>query len=223
MPNEPISKNIRENFQVENQEYIPLNSNVYGNFGMSTLLIKTAFNRTRGVTNASFDVFRANRYEIADRLARESGLSSENRDGLGYPQGFGKDQQDVLIAAFLSAYTDTAPDKINLNPIQSFPLPNWNLKYTGLSRLKAFKNLFNRFSIAHAYRASYTLTNFQTNLDFDPQRPLQFDAAGNLIAERLFSNINLVEPIQPLVAFGCGIQKLTKNTCRIKKGSCLVA
>ena len=215
------SKNIRENFQVENQEYIPLNSNVYGNFGMSTLLIKTAFNRTRGVTNASFDVFRANRYEIADRLARESGLSTENRDGLGYPQGFGKDQQDVLIAAFLSAYTDTAPDKINLNPIQSFPLPNWNLKYTGLSSLKAFKNLFNRFSIAHAYRASYTLTNFQTNLDFDPQRPLQFDAAGNLITERLFSNINLVEQFNPLLRLDVEFKNSLKILAELKRDRAL--
>ena len=215
------SENIRENFQVENQEYVPLNSNTFGNFGMSTLLIKTAFNRTRGVTNASFDVFGANRYEIASRLAVESGLPTDDLGSFGYPKGYGKDQQDVLVAAFLSAYTDMAPEKINLDPIQSVPLPNWSLKYTGLSSLKAFKNVFNRFSIAHAYRASYTLTNFQTNLDFDPQNPFQRDEAGNVIPERLYSNINLVEQFNPLVRLDVEFKNSLKILAELKRDRAL--
>ena len=215
------SENIRENFQVVNQEYVPLNSNVFGNFGMSTLLLKTAFNKTRGVTNVAFDVFRANRYAIAERLATESGLSANEIGREGFPSGFGKEQQDVLVAAFLSAYTDTDPKKINLDPVQSVPLPNWNLKYTGLSSLKAFKNVFNRFSITHAYRASYTLTNFQTNLDFDPSNPFQRDDVGNIVAERLYSNINLVEQFNPLVRLDVEFKNSLKILAELKRDRAL--
>ncbi|MGC6421514.1 MAG: cell surface protein SprA [Flavobacteriaceae bacterium] len=214
------SENIRENFQVENQEYVPLNSNTFGNFGMSTVLIKTAFNRTRGVTNASFDVFRANRYAIAERLAQASGIPTADKEG-GYPKGFGKDQQNVLIAAFLSAYTDTAPSKVRLDPIYSIPLPNWNLKYTGLSSLKALKNIFNRFSIAHAYRASHTVNNFQTNLDFDPQNPFATDNAGNIIPERLYSNINLVEQFNPLLRLDVEFKNSLKILAELKRDRAL--
>ena len=215
------SENIQENFQVTNQEYVPLNSNIYGNFGMSTILIKTAFNRTRGVTNASFDVFRANRFAVAARLAQEAGLSANDLDGRGYPKGFGKDQQEVLVASFLAAYTDTAPEKIRLDPIQRVPLPNWNLKYTGLSSLKAFKDIFNRFSIAHAYRASHTITNFQTNLDFDPSNPLAIDEAGNIIPERLFSNINLVEQFNPLLRLDVEFKNSLKILAELKRDRAL--
>lgn len=215
------SENIRENFQVVDQEYVPLNSNTFGNFGMSTILIKTAFNRTRGVTNASFDIFRANRYAVANRLAEQSGLSTEAAAGESYPKGFGKNQQDVLIGAFLAAYSDTAPEKISLNPIQNVPLPNWNLKYTGLSSLKAFKNIFNRFSIAHAYRASHTVNNFQTNLDFDPNNPLATDDAGNIIPERLFSNINLVEQFNPLLRLDVEFKNSLKILAELKRDRAL--
>ena len=39
-----------------------------------------------------------------------------------------------MVASFLSAYTGTSPNK-TLNPIQSTPLPNWNLTYTGFTKL----------------------------------------------------------------------------------------
>ena len=35
------SNNLSENYQVRNMDYIALNTNEYGNFGMSTILIKT--------------------------------------------------------------------------------------------------------------------------------------------------------------------------------------
>jgi cell surface protein SprA len=193
------SESTFENFRVENQEYVPLNSTVAGNFGMSTILIKTAFNRLRGVTNPSFEVFRANRFEIARRMARERGLPLDGLGNEGYPKGLGKDQQDVIIAAFLSAYTDTATDKIGLSPIQKTPLPNWNLKYGGLRDIPMFKKVFRRFTLTHAYRASMTINNFQTNLDYDPNNPLQLDDAGNFVSEQLYSNINLVEQFNPLL------------------------
>ena len=216
-----LSENLLENFRVENQEYQPLNSTINGNFGMSTILIKTAFNRLRGVTNPGFDVFRANRFIVAQRMAQERGLPLTNVNNEGYPKGFSKNQQDVLIAAFLSAYTDTSPERIGLNPIQKTPLPNWNIKYTGLANLKAIKKLFTRFSLTHAYRASMTLNNFQTNLEYNPEQPFRQDEVGDLIPQKLYSNINLVEQFNPLMRLDVELVNSIRVLAEIKRDRAL--
>ena len=33
---------------------------------------------------------------------------------------------------------------------------------------KSIRKLFNRFSISHGYRSSYTINQFQSNLDYNP-------------------------------------------------------
>ena len=66
------SNNISENYRVEDQRYVSLNSNEYGNFGMSTILIKTAFSGGTGVVNKNFQKFRDNRLIIAKRLAQKN-------------------------------------------------------------------------------------------------------------------------------------------------------
>ena len=85
-----FSESITENFNVVNQEYVPLNTNVFGNFGISTLLIKTAFKRSSGEASPYFDQFRTYRQTIAERLATDRGVDPNNRDEEGYPAGYGK-------------------------------------------------------------------------------------------------------------------------------------
>ena len=93
-----------------NQEYVPLNTNVFGNFGISTLLIKTAFKRSSGEASPYFDQFRTYRQTIAESLATDRGVDPNNRDEEGYPAGYGKNQQEVVIPAFLAAYAGTNPE-----------------------------------------------------------------------------------------------------------------
>ena len=113
--------------------------------------------------------------------------------------GFGKNQQSVLLHSFVAAYSGSDPNRIELNPIKNTPSPNWDLKFTGLTEIKSIAKIFKRLSLNHAYRASYTLTNFQSNFDYDPTMPNQTDKSGNFIPQRLYSNINLVEQFNPLV------------------------
>jgi len=193
------SNNLSENYQVRNMDYIALNTNEYGNFGMSTILIKTAFSGGADIVNQNFKNFRDNRLIIANRLAAQNGTSLTDRDKNGFPDGYSKNHQTVLLASFLSAYSGTDPNKISFDPIQSTPLPNWNLKYTGLTKIKSLAKIFNRFSLTHGYRSSYTLTNYQTNLEFDPTQPLLKDKRGNYTTSRFYSNINLAEQFNPLI------------------------
>jgi len=161
-------------------------------------LIKTAFSGGSGIVNKNFQKFRSNRLIIADRLATQNGTSLINRDENGFPEGYSKNHQTVLAASFISAYSGSNPDKISFDPIKSTLLPNWNLKYTGLTKIKSLARIFNRFSIAHGYRSSYTLTNYQTNLEYDSSQPLLKDRLGNYMTPRFYSNINLAEQFNPL-------------------------
>ena len=73
--------------------------------------------------------------------------------------------------------------------------------------IKSLKKVFNRFSLTHAYRSSYTINQFQTNLDYDPQSPNLKDTGGNFVPEKLYGNINLVEQFNPLVRVDLELKK----------------
>ena len=211
------SNNLSENYQVQDLDYIAMNTNEYGNFGISTILIKTAFSGGTDIINKNFTNFRENRLIIANRLAAQSGTSLTNRDENGFPEGFSKNHQTVLTASFISAYSGTNPDKISFDPIQGMPLPNWNFKYTGLSKIKSLAKIFNRFSLTHGYRSSYTLTNYQTNLEYDPTQPLLKDKLGNYMTSRFYSNINLAEQFNPLIRFDVEFKNSLKILAEMRR------
>ena len=211
------SNNLSENYQVQDLDYIAMNTNEYGNFGISTILIKTAFSGGTDIINKNFTNFRENRLIIANRLAAQSGTSLTNRDENGFPEGFSKNHQTVLTASFISAYSGTNPDKISFDPIQGIPLPNWNFKYTGLSKIKSLAKIFNRFSLTHGYRSSYTLTNYQTNLEYDPTQPLLKDKLGNYMTSRFYSNINLAEQFNPLIRFDIEFKNSLKILAEMRR------
>ena len=210
-------ENRLENFKVTNQTYIPRNSNVFGNFGMSTILIKTAFNFSRGEESSNFENFRAYRSKIAERLVQNSSFDGLGTNEEGYPFGYGKNQQEVLLHSFLSAYTGSNPDRVYLSPMRRTPLPNWNLKFTGLTEIKSIAKIFSRLSINHAYRASYTLTNFQSNFDFNPNQPEAIDKLGNVISDRLYSNVNLIEQFNPLIRLDMEMNNSLKLVTELRK------
>ena len=82
--------------------------------------------------------------------------------------------------------------------------------------MKSMKKLFNRFSLTHGYRASYTINQFQTNLDFDPSSPNLKDSGGNFIPEKLYGNINLVEQFNPLIRVDMELKNSFKFLAELK-------
>ncbi len=208
------SENITENFNINNSTYIPFNSNVYGNYGTSTIMIRTAFRRSRR-GGSDFSRFRQNRIILANRLAKSRGIATSDNIN-NFPSGFSKNQQDVIIAAFYSAYTGSDPSKVSLNPIKSVPIPNWNIRYTGLMNNKSIRKSFNRFSISHGYRSSYTINQFQSNLDYIKSQPEQKNQYGDYLSEILFGNINLVEQFNPLIRLDVELKNSLKILTELK-------
>ncbi len=232
--NRAYYENFTENYFVENGIYNPLTPNTFGNFNISTVLIKTAFNKSDALSSPAFEDFRTNRLKIADRLAEKFyGNTTYTRDAEGYPLGFGKNNQKVLLPAFLAAYSGQDANKITTSAFRNVPIPNWDLKYTGFMKFNWFKKRFKRFSITHGYRSAYTINQFNTNLNlnlnpddneapvagipYENQPNAAFDQSGNLKNERLFSNINLTELFSPLVRIDLEMKNSVRIQAEVKK------
>ncbi len=200
------SENYTENYRINdlgggNFEYENLLGNQFGNFSITSLLIKTAFNKTENDFSQTFEAFRTNRLAIANRLAVQRGIdiaNPANLDSEGYPIGYGRNNQAVMLPAFIAAYTGKDADAITLGAFRNIPIPNWTIKYTGLMRLKWFQKRFKRFSLSHAYRSSYSLNSFRTNLEYDAALPDEVDLSGNFRNPTLYTNATLVEQFSPL-------------------------
>ena len=218
--NRRLSENLGENFIVTDDTYNALNPNTFGNFEVSTILINTAFG-SGGVDDQTFEDLKNNRLIVAQRLANDRGLDPSNVDVDGFPVGYGKINQAVLIPAFLAAYSGQNPETVPLAATRETPLPNWALQYTGLMKTKLFKKYFQRFSIAHGYRASHTLNNFQTNLNYDQTMPNQLDQGGNFLNETLYTNINLVEQFNPLIKVDFELKNSFQFNAEIKRDRAL--
>ncbi len=232
--NRAFYENYAENYRVDvngdDREYVSLTPNTFGNFNISTLLIKTAFSKSDEATSDAFNDFRVNRLIVARRLAAERGVDVTDVDTEGYPKGFGKNSQSVLLPSFLAAYSGKDPSKIKTSAFRNVPLPNWDLKYTGFMKFKWFKERFKRFSLTHGYRSTYTINQFQTNLDYTapnysiPYDDLsteeaidQLDQSGSYKSETLYSNINLTETFSPLVRIDMEMKNSIKILAEIKK------
>ena len=122
---------------------LSLTPNTYGNFSISSFTLPTAFGKSDETGSQAFDDFRTNRLEIARRLAVKMVSDPNDVDADGYPKGFGKTSQQVLLPAFVSAYTGQNANKTKLGALRNVPIPNWDIKYSGFMKMKWFKKNLN--------------------------------------------------------------------------------
>lgn len=192
-----FSSTLQENYRVEDGEYIQLTPNTLGNFSISTVMLGTAFSQSDESMSENFDTFKSNRITIANRLQSDRSSPDEGLDDDGFPIRYGKTSQDVLLPAFFAAYTGQDVNRVNMDAFRQIPIPNWNIKYTGLMKNKWFKKKFKRFSVSHGYRASYSINSFQTNLERQ-NTPINIENQ-DFEPETLYNNVVLTDQFNPLV------------------------
>lgn len=163
-------------FYDENNRFIPnANETRTGNFSMSWISIRTAFEKiedTEPYTYAPFEKFvSTNRNIIAQRI-NKSDLNS----------------QDVLIPAFLAAYSGIDANTIKMHkdgkPDIFSQLPNWTIRYDGLSKIPFLQKYFRNVTLNHGYTASYNIGGYNTNL-----------SSGRLE----IPSVNITEALNPLI------------------------
>ena len=204
--NRTYSNNFSENYSIVENNYNAINGSFYGNFSISSNMLRTSFNDRSIEFSSDFENLKKNRIQIASRLISLKNLGNISYDSDGFPVGYSKESQAVLIPAFLSAYTGIDVSKISLTPITSNPKLNWTLQYDGLEKL--FDQVFSRVSVQHGYRSNFTINNFNYNLNFTQNG---IDNSGNYFDKIIFSNINLVEQFNPLIRLDFEL----KNSLRI--------
>ena len=128
-----------------------------GSFTMTTMSLKSALegmgNANNGYRSKSFERFCASIASFRDRVqARYAGI-----DGAGEVKPY---SGDVLIPAFLNAYTSSGGGKLDIFPTLRRMLPNWTLRYSGLGKLPWFSDNFKSFNINHGYKSVFAVGSY---------------------------------------------------------------
>lgn len=193
-----------------------------GNFTASINSWGTAFVRDRpkdAWTSDNFEKFLDYRLAISQRLNQESYNLTSPRDN-GYYQGYGPTSQNVVIPAFVAAYTGRQPGEVSLNPFRTKVQPNWRITYDGLTKINSVKKYFKQFNVTHQYRSTLS-TSYVSNLNFRQDangRPTATDASedANFIAARQIQTVTIQESLSPLVGFDMTIKTKKSNDPQVK-------
>lgn len=69
---------------------------------------------------------------------------------------------DVMIPAFINAYTSMPGDNLELFPTLKRMLPNWTIRYSGLTQLPWFRDVFKSFNLNHSYKSIFAIGSYQS-------------------------------------------------------------
>lgn len=217
--NRVFTRNQSQQIDVINgqlNEDLPINE--VGNFNISYFMLSNAFD---GNGDATFEKFKANRAIIANRLATQLPLGVD-------PNGFGQNSQQVLLPAFLAAYSGQDAGKVKLGAFRNIPIPNWRINYKGFMKYKWFKKRFRSFTLEHRYRSTYSIIGFNNNLLYKPATALDSnlpysnpDLNGNYQPEKIFTGINLIEEFSPLIKVDMRMKNSFSVSAQIKRDKTL--
>ena len=231
--NKTFSKNYSELFKDTTgtgNNFGHLSPYAGGSFDISYISYKTLFGKfDPNKISATFRQFENNRQIISQRLGTANKYNTGvPADANGYAHGYNRYATDVLIPAFLAAYTGDDPKTISLikqtnaniksNPYKGFmPKPNWKIDYTGLSRISGLEKIFTNITLSHAYNGSLSMNGFTSALFYaDSSRygyPSFYDTISkNYIPYFLVPNITITEQFAPLV----GIDIMFTNQMQFK-------
>jgi len=149
-----------------------------GSYNITMIALSTAFSHTgtaqQNYNSKLFNTFLSNRQTILDRLSAK--YAENNYPTTGFLQestikgtkynsangAYNLNSSDVLIPAFLAAYTGRDVNSVNTNPFLSILsiLPNWRISYDGLSNIDWIKDRFKSVSLTHSYSCSYNIGSY---------------------------------------------------------------
>ena len=219
--------------------YGDLQENMTGSFNITQVAIGTLFSRIgtqeENFSNSAFDRFLVNRDVLTGRVQERytgttlpsTGFMSNIPVGTKYdPAKHGRvnsNSADVLVPAFLAAYTGRNAHTMDLNPFLGILriLPNWSVTYDGLGKLPWMKDHFKSVTLTHAYTCKYAIGSFGSYSTWvgpdnaDKQigfvRDVTTDAPRPSSAYDI-SNVTLTEAFSPLI----GVNLTMKNSFSLK-------
>ena len=185
-----------------------------GSFSISFISWRTAFRGDNDDNESEvFNTFRENRLIIAKQLAVNNNNFNGGIDAITkYPTeyitspgdsiptlvgGYGPTSQEVMIPAFLAAYSGRNAKNSKLKAFPAIPLPNWRITYDGFIKISYIKKRFKQFSISHAYRSTYSVGSYQTNLNYGNGDEINLNNMSYHV-QRDISQVTINEQFSPL-------------------------
>ena len=187
-----------------------------GAFQMTTISLGSAF---EGMGNANSG-YRSKTFEkFVNSLAGFRNRVEAQYAGTVYPAGsalaggkfdasrtpVNQYSSDVMIPAFLKAYTSMGGNSLSVFPALSRMLPNWTIRYSGLGRLPWFNEHFKSVNINHSYKSVFAVGSYNSYSTFQEyMNGLGFvsDATtGNPSPSSMFniSQVSINESFSPLL------------------------
>ena len=187
-----------------------------GAFQMTTISLGSAFegmgNANSGYRSKTFEKFVNSLAGFRDRVEAQyagtvypagSALAGGKFDASRTPVN--QYSSDVMIPAFLKAYTSMGGNSLSVFPTLSRMLPNWTIRYSGLGRLPWFNEHFKSININHSYKSVFAVGSYNSYSTFQEyMNGLGFvsDAAtGNPSPSSMFniSQVSINESFSPLL------------------------
>lgn len=231
MPTGTVSNNNQIQFMYDGMPTIR-----GGSFTMTHVAIASSLKSAKasnGYYSKAFENFLQNREIIAQRLEAKYSqmtypsarfISEKGLVGQRYNSengGVNRNSPDVMIPAFIAAYSGKDAGKIGLTAFPSIRslLPNWKITYDGLSKIKALKKYFKSIVLSHAYRCTYTVGSFSSFLNWAEAEEKDFgftkdELTGNPIPSSPYdiSSVSINESFAPLL----GLDMTFKNSITAK-------
>ncbi|HPD64411.1 MAG TPA: cell surface protein SprA [Bacteroidia bacterium] len=208
--NRQMTKNFQEIFRYDEitGDFVSRSPVEGGSFSMSYWSLPTALKgRWNEDKSQAYQNFEDNRHVIAHRLSPGGPV-----DTFDFPAGYTRTSQDVIIPAFLAAYAGKNAMLTSLSNFPAIPAPNWRITYSGLSKVEWIKKYIKNINLNHAYRSSYNVSNFTSNLNYDEN---EIPVVGkNLIPKYRIQTITITEQLAPLL--GLDINWVNNWTSRIE-------
>ena len=200
--------------------YSGMPSTLNGSFNLTTISIKTAFSKTGNIDNnyssKPFETFLSYlpviRQRVEDRYAHAIYPSSAANGlaGKAFDPANGTVSTysaDVMVPAFLAAYCggDATRKPLDIFPSIWHMLPNWTIRYSGLTKLQWFASHFKSFNINHAYKSVYTVGAYNSYTSWMEYMGdlgfMQDVTTGNPIPNSIYnvSTVSINESFSPLL------------------------
>lgn len=138
-----------------------------GSFAITTISLSSSFENSKSTNNyysKTFEEFLNIRDAVSSRIKNQYikayGTNSININ----PENISKNSADVLIPAFIAAYTGKSPSKIGLTPFPDLKslLPNWEITYNLISLFPELQNLVQSLSLNHRYLSQYRVGSYSS-------------------------------------------------------------
>jgi len=177
-----------------------------GSFSISWNMWSSTFDKPSkgGRPSETFQRFEQYRQIVSQLLGRNNPYSAGEIDTvLGFYDGYGPNSPQVLIPAFIAAYSGIPIEELGpRNYFPQIPKPNWSIRLSGLQRIGNLKNIFSSISINHSYKSSLKISNFKSSFFYKADNG--YDTARNPISGDFYpmyeiTTVTIDENMSPLL------------------------